>query len=155
MTIITFRDGVLAADTLVTHNGTRVSHAQKIFRVGDWLIGACGTFGGIKPVEAWVKAGADLDTAIDFGKVEDTGAILVGPSGKTYHADTGGGYVCEELSPFLAIGSGSEIALGAMYHGATAIEAVNAAIALETNCGGQIFWLGVNGTSNVNSLQLE
>lgn len=146
MTILAFRDGILASDTLVTHGGARVAHTKKILRVEGWLIGACGTFGAIKPIEAWVKAGANLDSPVEFGKVDDSAAIVVDPRGKIYHVDTAACYVMEEFSPFTALGSGADVARGAMFQGATSIDAVKASIALETNCGGMVYWLGVDGT---------
>lgn len=150
MTIIAYRDGVIAADTLVTHHGSRVAHTQKIFRVNGWLIGASGTLGAVRPAMAWVLDGADLSRPIDFGKVEDAAATFVSPEGVRYYVDTGNPFLVEEVSPFTAMGSGADVARGAMFHGATAVEAVEAAISIDISCGGQIHWLGLDGSSSDN-----
>lgn len=150
MTIIVYRDGVLASDTLVTVHGTRVAHAQKIKRVGDgWLIGASGNFGSLPPLEAWIHAGANVAVAVEWGKVDDTTGILISPDGVVYHVDTGCGFVTEESSPFKAMGSGSEIARGALVLGASATKAVEVAMSVELYCGGFVTYLGLDGSEQL------
>lgn len=141
MTVIAYKDGIMAADTLVTANGTRVAHALKFRKVNGWLIGASGYFGAYKPIANWVEMGADVDKPVDWGKFEDSAGIVVSPSGEVYHVGTLGGYLIEEHSPLgVATGSGSEIARTAMYLGLSAREAVQVAIDLETGCGGRVTW---------------
>lgn len=43
MTVIAYRDGVLAADSLVTWRAHRDGHVRKIFKVGRILATASGT----------------------------------------------------------------------------------------------------------------
>lgn len=150
MTIIAYRDGVIAADTLVTHHGSRVAHTQKITRTSGWLIGASGTLGAIRPAVVWVLDGANLSQPVDFGKIEDSAVIFVDPAGALYYADTGSPFLISESSPFTALGSGADVARGAMFHGASAVEAVDAAISIDVSCGGQVHWLGLDGSSSDN-----
>lgn len=153
MTVIAYKDGIMAADTLVTANGSRCAHALKFRKVNGWLIGASGYFGAFKPIARWVEEGADLDKPVDWGKFEDSAGIVVSPGGETYHVGTVGGYLIEEHSPWgVATGSGSEVARTAMYLGLSAREAVQVAIDLETGCGGLVTWASLTSDEGCGDL---
>lgn len=140
MTVIAYRDGVLAADTLATAGDSKIGSAIKIARNsnGD-LAGAAGLasynhaflkwFTGLEsgqPPEARDEPSKDIyDRGVIFRK---NGQIEVfEPSGK--HTAT---------APYYAFGSGRPEALGAMHAGASAEGAVRAAMAHDKNCGGDI-----------------
>lgn len=150
MTVVAYRDGVLAADSLSTCYGSRASAVLKIERVGTWLIGGAGMLGVLVPLRRWVEAGAKLDDPIDFGKIEDSVGMLIDASGELFYASPGDGWLVHNSAEFKAIGSGSDVALGAMYVGASAIEAVSAAKAIETSCGGSTVWLDVHGNGDLD-----
>lgn len=149
MTIITFRNGVLAADTQVSAHGSRVDLLRKIKRVNQWLIGGAGDVGTIVPVELWIRDGAQFEKPIDFGKIEDGAAILVDPDGVAYHVGTASPYVLKSEAQFMAIGSGSDAALAAMLLGATATRAVDIAKRIDLYCGGDTIWLNIDGTEQL------
>lgn len=45
MTVIAYRDGVLAADSMLTSNGTVSAYAEKVREINGWLVGikVCST----------------------------------------------------------------------------------------------------------------
>lgn len=131
MTTIAYRDGVLAADTLFTKDGIRHGFGQKIFDAGS-----IGWFAlmGFAPhafrLRQWIEDGRQ-------GEQPEGCVILVSPGGEIEIFEERGAQP-EAGAPFHAYGSGEQIALGAMQAGATAEEAVLAAIAIDTQTGGEI-----------------
>lgn len=150
MTTIAYRDGVLAADTLVSMNGTVVSHMAKIFRVNDWLIGGSGSAGVSFPIARWVEqSGGDARVPIEWGDVKDSSGLLISPLGAVFHADTGSNAVMLMDAPYHAIGSGTDIALSAMACSRKAVEAVKIAIKLDLYSGGNVTWLSLDGRDSL------
>lgn len=104
--------------------------------ISGWLIGWSGTVSEVAEFTEW------------FGKTlkkqpckppKDVGwtnmmAMVVSPGGDVYeYRNNTMPFRCH--AKYYAIGSGSDFALGAMAHGATAYEAVIAAIAHDVNSG--------------------
>lgn len=137
MTVVCYRDGIMASDSLITADLTRHGSIEKIsINKAGWIGGTAGLIVTCEVFHAWLKAGASgVFTGTTAG--DDFAAILISPSGVMYHVDDTGRR-CKVKSDFMSIGSGCDFALGAMQHGANAIRAVEAAIALSTNCGGEI-----------------
>lgn len=111
MTVIAYRDGVMAADALASDSVLKVAGLRKIARGPDGTLYGCGGRASIcceilrQPcgrVSIWTWAGAE-----------------------DYPADC-----------YLSIGSGSAVAMGAMFMGASAEEAVRAGIEHGIGCGG-------------------
>ena len=77
----------------------------------------------------------------DTAKIKST-AIVMPNVGKPYEAsvDSLGNLYKHTISNFSAIGSGWSIAMGAMQSGASAKEAVKAAIKLDIYSGGAVKW---------------
>lgn len=138
MTTIAFKDGVLASDTQVTSNGFRVGFASKIWRVGRLLIGGAGSDCYTQKFRDWVRGGMEGDHPIlkDIGNV-----FILRPDGEGVMWCDDGPFLIKE--PFWALGSGEQIALGAMHRGATAAEAVETAIAFDTRSGGKVVALAL------------
>jgi 20S proteasome alpha/beta subunit len=137
VTTIAYRDGVLVADSLCTSEGTVVGSAQKALRLGSLLCGAAGAIGVANAFFDWLKAGA-RDSHPDMGGAngaDGTGLVIM-PDGLIVTFDKYG--VDRIRAPFHAIGSGARIAMGAMAVGATALEAVQAAVALDVWTGGAL-----------------
>ena len=153
MTVIAYRNGVLAADTLVTSYGTRTSGVIKILAAetskGErWLIGGCGALGVTVPARLWVtNTDADLDKPIDFSGVDDSALILIDPTGRCFYSHSASPFVSEKFGPFHAIGSGADAARAAMLMGANARVAVDVAKEIETSCGGGTVWMTLDGDS--------
>lgn len=134
MTVIVVRDGVLACDTQVNGNETRCGEVRKWAKVHPDLGGGFVAFaGGLGEAAAALTAMADRQ--IDGFKADagiwlrDDGTVL-----EKYGEE---GWF-EYKAPFYAIGSGECIALGALHMGATAQQAVEAAIAISQTCGGRV-----------------
>lgn len=149
MTIIVYRDGIMAADTLTTQGGSRVAHTQKIFREDGWLIGGAGCLGVSTCGVNWVKAGADLETPVDFGKMSDSSLMLVSSDGELYYASSDTGFLVKESAPYMTAGSGSDIARGALLMGATAKQAVEIAMRIDLGCGGRCVFTSLAGQEDL------
>ena len=133
MTIIAYRDSVLAADTLWVGNDTRDGYGPKIERAGSLLVGCSGSVPVSLRFRAWVAAGFDGVNPLE--ETPDGNGIVVWQGGVVGWCSRGSWPVSEG---FYAIGSGCEFATGAMEMGATAEEAVQVAIKHSTSCGGPI-----------------
>ncbi len=141
MTTIAYRDGILASDSLGTANGLRDSIlCTKIFRIGPCLVAGAGSAAKILKFVDWVKNGLDPET-LPFTHEDDANGMLVTPAGKIIMWSEQGPWPVE--SPFYALGSGYQIAMGAMEMGATAAEAVEAAIKWDTGSGGPVRTLAI------------
>lgn len=139
MTIIALRDGILAADSLLVENDKRVGKAKKIWAIEGGRLGVVGSYANALKAARWVENGMEGDPPPTLG--DDSGAALWFPDeGDALIVENG---LVEPLgaAPYHAFGCGSWIALGALYHGATAVEAVKAAIAHATGCGGPVIFL--------------
>lgn len=138
MTVVCFRDGILCADRLVTASyGGRVGHRSKIFRTSTEgnHYGFSGPIGAAAIFTRWLAEGGALKDAPDLDEHQ---AIEI-RSGNRVALSSGKKPVFIEVeAPFYAIGSGWQLALGAMEMGATAEQAVEVAIRHDEGCGGQI-----------------
>lgn len=138
MTIICYRDGVMACDSAFWAGGsTIVGHGQKIFRLPQGgLIGCSGDSGMFEWFPEWINRGAPLterETPSDSG----FGAVLVKPDGTIvwYNAR------CLPMTiraDFYACGAAETFATGALAAGATAEEAVRLAIKYTDGAGGEV-----------------
>jgi 20S proteasome alpha/beta subunit len=119
MTVIVFKDGVFAADRSITANGQHLYEDAKIFK-GDKAIGGyCGSVTAGQHFANWIKTGCLEE--FHAGKEDDwMGLVQMGDS--LFICDMNG--ISEvPLKQHMAIGSGSEVALGALDMGANADEA--------------------------------
>lgn len=133
MTVIAYRDGVLAADSLVSEpSGNITGKMDKIGRTGELRWGRCGDTGGSEKLFDWFFGGR----AGEQPKPPDGGTLIV-----IYDQDgeirifTGGVDWAAPQADFHAWGSGADHARGAMKMGASAVQAVEAACELEVWCG--------------------
>ena len=133
MTIICWRNGILASDSQMT-NGILAGKTKKLFKINNAAIGFSGDLvDGLKLIE-FLRSNDEQPPTLS----EDFEALAMDlRTGKcTYYE--------KQLVPvpildkFEAIGTGSELAMGAMEHGATAIEAVRVAIKRDINSGGRV-----------------
>lgn len=131
MTVIAYRDGIIAADTLITAGTTRVGNAIKVRKAGPVLAAAAGEMSKVQAFLDWFTAGA-LFSPPFMGESDDA-MIVYGR--KLLFWQTGWDML---EADFYAIGCGSQIALGAMAGGASAEVAVRIACEINTACGGPI-----------------
>lgn len=159
MTTIAYRDGILASDSKMTANGTYVGNYEKVLKVisvekqswfdkllkrdpitTTYLVGCCGVVNDIQDYMEFIfsdgpQPTGDLNCLIVTIE-EETREILLYESGAAIGMKIDSDYV--------ATGSGSEVALGALYQGATAVEAVEAAIHHDNMSGGKIQTVSFN-----------
>ena len=145
MSIIVYRRGVLAADTLITAGDLRAGYSTKIARSPQGHMGGgAGSLEGCAAFLAWIRDGCK-GSPPDVGGEQDW--LLVGPpkrGAREISYGTGKGLLAPmhpngpKGSTWAASGSGERIAAGALWMGATAVEAVEAAIALSSTCGGRV-----------------
>lgn len=135
MTTIAYRDGVLAADTLHSSNGIVVAHRPKVVRLESGALLAtkgCSGFG--RSLLAWLEAGRDGPQPVGS---DGDGGLLLTADGSLEGLENGFTEIMLG-APYFAFGSGAEIALGAMHAGATAEQAVAAAITHDVYSGGEV-----------------
>ncbi|MFA5567960.1 MAG: hypothetical protein WC972_04855 [Trueperaceae bacterium] len=140
MTTIAYRDGVLAADTQVNNGSARVGTVQKVHRRADGHMAAgTGDFSYTQRFIAWFLGGEAGEPPLpkrgDDGNDEGQGFIFR-PDGRIVCFEGTGPN--ELTAPYWAQGSGRNFALGAMAHGASAEEAVQAAMRHDVWTGGEI-----------------
>lgn len=133
MTTIAWDGTTLAADTLATANGLRDNRTIKIWRHGGALIGACGSQALCERFRTWAIAGMEGESP--FEGADDGNGLVVTGEGVLCFGNTGCWRVSE---PFYTLGSGYQLALGALAMGATAKQAVEVAAKYDTITGGEI-----------------
>lgn len=122
MSTVAYRDGIMVGDTAAHRGELYIGTVSKVFTRTRGNIGLLGVVGNIcdyQPVFHWWD--------VDGLKPEKVGdnfrALKVGIQGNVVYLDNSlNEYVIE--APFHALGSGAELALGAMAAGATAEQAV-------------------------------
>jgi len=139
VTTIAYRDGVLAADSRVTSDNIITgSSTRKIVKRGPVLAATCGTAAMGREFLCWVERGCPGDMP-DIVHKRDSGwscwAFLSTPLGNFLLQEPG---LVRVHGDYFAMGSGRELALGAMAYGASAEQAVAAAIMHDNNSGGPV-----------------
>jgi hypothetical protein len=139
LTTIAYRDGVLAGDRRATDDGTIMpGRFRKVYKNKQgWLYGACGDSGPCEHLNRFMHScpeGLPFDARWPAGKYS---ALVVSPDGHLFIVEKG---FIEQLydQEFYAMGSGTTPALGAMYMGADAIQAVKIAIEIDSKSGGGV-----------------
>lgn len=145
MTTIAFKNGVLAADRMISSNSALIGSVQKLYTIGDAFVGCAGSNNCIKLFFDWLRAEPgtpkpqmpkdddDTISAIVFTPHTQKGAV-------DYYWSTKEGSLIHDVitCDYFAIGSGKQFAMGAMAAGATAEEAVRAACKHDPWSGGGI-----------------
>lgn len=140
MTIICYRDGMLAADRMCSSTVDLIQGYHKKICEKDGSAWASG--GAVQDCVAfdqWVRAGRQDGNKPSLSDDKDTSlvAILIEQDGTVKHYNYNLVPFTME-APYFAIGGGDMVAIGAMFMGATAEEAVRAACAHVLGCGGGI-----------------
>jgi hypothetical protein len=149
MTVIVYKDGVLAADRMCSTAVDLINgYHTKIHSQDGMMWGSAGPAEDGYAFDAWVRANRpgeqpELRTGED-GFV----GILIEADGVVRHYD--GKLVPFPIeSPYHAIGNGDMVAFGAMYMGATAEQAVLAACHHVLGCGGGVDVLRLDAQPSV------
>lgn len=168
MTCIVYRDGIIASDSkIISRSWTAVAGYQKIgSRVLDgkvYLFGATGETAYAAKFERWMnsdefKRFIESDLSDGHPQLEPaareeqcTGLIFT-PDNKCIRIEGNyPAYVVE--GEYFAFGTGDMVAIGAFHHGASALEAVNAAIEHDVLTNGPA--LTIDRSTIVMNLEVE
>lgn len=138
MTAIAYRDGVLAADSMVGGGNQIFGTDRKLWRRLDGaLMGAVGRSEIAHPFRELFMAGLEREFICVSKDNEDFGALVVYADGQCWAYGVYGRYPLEQ-GPFTAMGSADVFLMGAMAAGASAEEAVALAIAWRKDIGGPV-----------------
>lgn len=137
MTTIVYRDGVLAGDRLLSVGTVRDSYLRKVHkrRRDGALVGGAGTSSQLQTAFNWFLSGEEGPRP-SLGPCE---LIIVRPDGVVEYHDRHGSHRMDGW--FFAIGSGAEVAYGAMEMGATARQAVEIAARRDANTSPEMNWV--------------
>lgn len=131
----------MAADSRCERYGV-IGTYQKLFRRPFGIVGYAGSVQNTEQLRRWYEAGAEIDkpqpTFVTYGTEEPSCTLLIlENSGAIKFVSR---YLNVETleDEFFAIGSGSEVAMGAMAHGASAEEAIEIACRLNPGTGGPV-----------------
>lgn len=133
MTTIAWDGKTLAADTQATSNGLRDNHAVKAWRHGRILIACCGLAALAQRFRSWVLDGMDGESPYD-GAEDGNGLVITADHVLCY----GTSGVWPVSQPFYTLGTGYQLAMGALAMGASAEEAVRVAAQFDTMTGGAV-----------------
>jgi ATP-dependent protease HslVU (ClpYQ) peptidase subunit len=133
MTCVAYRNGIIAADSMSVVEEVKLNNEVKVAKRKGHLFGLSG------------DAMPPLEEAIDWYFKKNRGTLkpykfsllVVTPEGKVYDIDQNNGQVAI-TAPFYAVGSGAIGAMCAMEVGATAEQAVAAAIKWCEGVGGKV-----------------
>lgn len=135
MTVIVYRDGVIAADTAVWLGQVITSYTKKIRRLSDGrLFAAAGGAGTIAACFAWLNDEGERPDAEKDGRF---GALVLG-SDDLWLYNHRFQSSRESLEGFSIVGAHHELLLGALAMGAPAEVAVRIAIKYGDSAGGEV-----------------
>lgn len=152
MTVITYRDGVLAADSFETHQteagGVRIRQCEKLWMYPE--VGVIAAMTGdsgasIAAIDYYIARLRCPDSVTEPPEFDDeTGfEVVILDSDGLWSMDQWLRPV-QVIEPYFATGCGESAARGAMYMGATAVQAVEAAIEFSPYCGGQVWFASLD-----------
>lgn len=144
MTIVAYKDGIIASDSQVESGNLIVGTVPKITRMKKG--GVAGASGRIKGVAAFLayarKTGFDGSPVVHNLDLKDSSAFFVLPDRTIWIVEHGAPpYQLQDVMH--AEGAGREVAIGAMEYGASAREAVEIAIRRTSGCGGPILTMSL------------
>lgn len=150
MTTIAYRDGIMAADTKITDDGIQWAEMTCIRKINDLLVGASGNI----DIVEWFLRTWNRDSVNNLN-IDHPIARLEGSKDQEFEALVAAPGTLYYLTPkliatkidckYAAIGSGQNIALGAMWMGATAEKAIDAAMAHDQMTGGKVISISLPG----------
>lgn len=149
MTIIAFKDGVMAADTMLSAFNSQ-NRAQKIVRIASGsmaggVAGGCGLWSRAYAGLKYLEEGGDPDAKSDLPNIKEASILIAKPDGSLWLAeDEFPAYPLMDKAA--AIGCGSDAALMAMTLGLSAIDAVARVTKQDVLCGDPVQSMEVEDT---------
>jgi|SRR5579872_1322793 len=131
MTVIAYRDGIVAADSAAFNGDRRTGTVDKLTKLKDGsVLAMLGGLGEASRLAAWVIAGCKGEQPLG-----DEGAVVVFRRGGVIDIYEKGTKQIATRAPFQSFGAGADMAFGAMAAGATAEEAIAVACEHHVWCG--------------------
>jgi hypothetical protein len=130
MTTIAYRDGVMAADSGCWMGAASHGWAEKVARAPDGsLYGVTGDAAECETYPDWVREGASGDHPAPrrLGVDGNSFLVLIARPCGLIEIIASGGIERYRGAPYFAVGSGAATAFGALFMGATAEQAIEAA----------------------------
>lgn len=140
MTVIAYRNGIIAADQQATYGNVK-RKLTKLFELESGeVVGFTGTAAAAMELLAWYKDGAKKEDWPQAMQDTDEWAqmIIAYPGGCKWYDKRP--YPQEVQDKFTAWGCGAEFAIGAMAMGADAVKAVTIACEFCDGCGVGVDW---------------
>jgi hypothetical protein len=147
MTVIAYRDGIIAADSRSTTVGKEAGirffdSSVKLFRKAGCVIATAGSSSPGMVFVRWYGSGVKKKHEAMTSDADWTCLVLDKDGLWEWDASLEPEQIRE---PFYAIGTGCKAALGAMHMHATAVEAVQIACRIDPNCGGLVQFMRLEG----------
>lgn len=143
MTTIAYTSGIMASDMAVTESSDHVCNIRKIAKIKGYLIGGCGDMDlvywflkAFKPDVIMKKL--RIAPPVNITDKDGFEGLIVSPGGKIYIFTDKLIAVPVNTFGYMAIGSGTPVAMGAMFAGGSAKTAVRAAMKHDKNTGGRL-----------------
>lgn len=143
MTTIAYKDGQMAADRQLTYQGAiKLNNVKpKIARDANGVLyGVCGSHSMCCALVEAVQKQAQTEGVVTIPvpqKGDEFEILIAYPDGRLRRLVPGGEEIYDDM-PYFAIGAGLEVAMGAMYAGASAQLAIEAAVVHSVGTGGEI-----------------
>jgi hypothetical protein len=147
MSIILATLTLMLADSLASWGHCRTSDPEKVQRLRGALVGTTGDWGLCDQFFAWY---ADPDEgALPTGSNDQSlDALIVSVDGLAWSDGKSRG-LHPVHEPVWAVGSGMELALGAVYAGACLLEALAIVCERGASCGWPVRWYSLDGREGV------
>jgi len=134
MTVIAYKDGVMAADTMIV-GGNQKLRAQKLVRMPDGgVAGGAGRWSTAYAILKFIESGGDVFDSVASIDAEDAQVLIARPDGSLWLID-GALPAYPLLDAEASIGCGSDAALMAMSMGDSAVEAIARVTRQDVMCG--------------------
>lgn len=143
----------MASDTQMTNGNLAMTNCDKIFQIGNWVVGFAGDQEDVHVLKDWLgDCYRNSDRILDIYKKPipedtDTEIMIVDPCDEYIAFVSPKGRVSEACARFGAIGSGQDFALGAMSMGACAREAVEVAAMFDIYTGDEVVTIPPKGAN--------
>lgn len=134
MTVIVWDGKILAADKQFSWGPVK-HQTTKLYIANGIAFGASGDAPLCESLIVWFQNGAsDKDLPTSKDETDEACLLVIKPEGAYFYFSGGATPIPIEDTP-IVLGTGRQVALGAMHAGANAIEAVRATNAIHSSCG--------------------
>lgn len=143
MTIICYRDGIIASDSWILRDDCQFASMKKIIKTKKGaLVGACGNACDLSKFFDWARRDTYIDPPDEIFEDDFSGVMILPDKRMLLWEDI---LPTEIEAEYFSLGIGYQIALGAFVMGASAEAAVSATTKHCRSCGGPIQIEKLNG----------